>query len=179
MSTWDGHELIKSEIDGMRMIFLQMLQRLNKIESELKDCSPPKLAEEMQRIKSRFELALKMIPDGPVGVCQFVEGVLPFLFNVLEEDRIRLKSITLHLESIGRVDRRSRGYASKEYSWLNELDIRPDWMERSRKKNNERWRISSENIVNILMTSGNFDEKDVPDKSTITRERNRRLKNNR
>jgi hypothetical protein len=70
----------------------------------------------------------------------------------------------------------SRGHAAKEKNWLSELDNRPEWMERINKTNSEGWKVSSENIANILMASGKYDESDIPDKSTITRERNKRTK---
>ena len=63
---------------------------------------------------------------------------------------------------------------AKKYSWRNELDKRPRWMERKPRGEDTGWSVSSEQILMVL--AGVFEADDLPDQTTINRERKKRLK---
>lgn len=68
-----------------------------------------------------------------------------------------------------------RGHAAKAHSWLEELDKHPDWMDRVPRGNVMGWKVSVANIEIALQRLGFHDER-LPNEATITRTRNKRLK---
>lgn len=69
-----------------------------------------------------------------------------------------------------------RGHAAMEFNWMDELDKRPDWMERKPRGNGMGWKVSAQQIVDIIIRLEGCPEDYTLDPSTVTKERKRRLK---